>query len=108
MTNDQIIHEARGLCWHKATFQMTNCIKCGENVDFQKSLNPDYSKWEYYGPMLEWAMNQEWWERYITILSFKSDWKMLDVILNPTRGRDAIAEFVLANPEYFEGKEDEN
>lgn len=108
MTPDQIIHEARGLCWHKFINGMAypaypaqyECAFCG---DYFSDPNPDYSKWEFYGPMVEEMMEKEWWPLFIVKLIYvpgspveANDYDQLIPIdmLNPTRGRDAIAEFL--------------
>jgi len=110
---NQIIHEAMGLCWHKWENPckegyeiISSCLKCGKSSLLHK--NPDYSKWEHYGPMLEWAMEQEWWPRLVV------EWMMGSVhtiaheiegrpwlnyhipqqYLNPLRGSTAIVEFL--------------
>ena len=46
MTNAEknrfIVEKVLGECWHEATFQMTNCIKCGVNLTFLKPLNLNF------------------------------------------------------------------
>lgn len=105
---DQIIHEARGLCWHEPTEKYLppgrnpTCKYCNVQLGTHWGRwNPDYSKWENYGPMLEVSMTKDWWEGFVIQYQACEDvWDdgdiahLLRVLLNPARGRDAIATFL--------------
>lgn len=98
----QIIHEARGLCWHKADAQNEDeCVKCNHAFQHPNTYepyicerdNPSYtSDWSAYGPFLEWAKAQGWWKDY-------KRWLMIcdtdDIILDPYYGAISFAEFWL-------------
>lgn len=105
MTPDErnrVLHEkVMGRCWHEFAFKHKKeghtapCVKCN-SFDFP---NPDYSKWEFYGPMLEWAMKQEWWRSVaynIDINDYEgtAEYEFNEDFLNPLRGSTAIAEFL--------------
>jgi len=108
---NQTIHEARGLCWHEKVdnIEMSNgefynadiCSKCKSSTPF----NPDYSKWEHYGPLLEnWAIKETWYVDFILKTFFDDDGHgriytitaivPLNYMLNPLKGSIAIAKFL--------------
>ena len=69
--------------------------------------NPDFSQWSDYGPLLEKIQSEEWWGDFHEVITF-GEYRSRDVIwtlLNPARGSLALAEFVVAHPEIFEGKQ---
>lgn len=103
----QIIHEARELCWHDWDTNRDNlgislvprCKKC--KADSKWCENPSYtSSWADFGPMLDWAMKEEWWPDFISEYGIKdTDFHIArcflnDKYLNPLRGSTAIAEFL--------------
>lgn len=113
-TTDQIIHEARGLCWHESKKNQwyelyknearVPCEKCGA-LAFHHN-NPSYtSSWADFGPMLEEMMKKEWWdefayEKWYGVRVTRGD------ILHPKAGSTAIAEFLKERCKYGERKEE--
>lgn len=103
---NKLIHEkVMGEKWIEET-ALCNCPSCS---------NPRYtSSWADYGPMVEECMKKGWWNEFITNNTFffvqdpvcEDIMDSVSLLLDPFRGATAIAEFVLANPEYFEEKED--
>lgn len=87
-TDSQIIHEARGLCWHKGVklekccesifkpgmglckhrFEgdpMWVCPKCKEGWRYYRAPmwgNPDYTDPTAYLEAMAWAMERDWWD----------------------------------------------
>ena len=111
---NKTIHEARRLCWHEWTASIEwgspICRKCDKTKLF--SPNPSYtSSWSDYGQALEWAMKQEWWEDFLywSYEQINMIWDGDDEYpfvfpteyLNPLRGSNALAEFIVEHPEYF-------
>lgn len=109
-TTDQIIHEAIGLCWHE--WEQVHCCggskckRCGHYWpvppdERTKSIiqDVDYTLWKQYGPMLEWAMKQKWWDEFKiwhatqAFCSYRDKEFIHQSILNPLKGSTAIAEF---------------
>ena len=80
------------------------------------AYNPSYtSSWADYGPMLEeFKLDKERWELFLREQAEKypvddeGEWDfpemVSELLLNLLRGSIAIAEFVVANPEYFKGE----
>ena len=117
MTNqeiNQIIHEARGLCWHDKRYGNHVCMKC-HAVDWP--IYHSYtSSWADYGPMLEWFKSDT--ERFAKFIAWLVDFDRDEIpvkekmvyatvditvrfMTNPLRGSTAIAEFIVANPQLF-------
>jgi len=107
-TDDQIIHEAMGKCWHDFSltksfngFPETFCAKCGQDYKDQwgGDLKSYTSNWADYGPMLEWAQKQEWWPAFkrwcFVKLGIRVDFipDCLAILLSPSTGAPALAEF---------------
>lgn len=65
------------------------------------------SSWSDYGQAIEWAMKQEWWDRFKTwfcceeINKTEIWWNASNRLLNPLRGSIALAEFIKERPESF-------
>lgn len=60
-------------------------------------MNPVYTcNWDEYGPMLEWAKEQEWWPNFINfgIIDKLKYGGVVDTLLNPRIGSTALAEFI--------------
>jgi len=114
MTDDtnRFIHEKiMGKCWHECKERYEDeCLKC--NHAFQdpityepfdcRTLNPDYTQWEHYGPMLEELKQNTNFDTLMMKLldDYRSDeytvsWYdfVHDILLTPTRGCQAIVEF---------------
>lgn len=110
---NQIIHEAKGLCWHDFSdkrvvngYPEQLCSKCGQSWDWNCGTDTlDYSKWEHYGPMLEWAIEQEWFDTFLNAghglyeegdmsVGIQPTRDMSVFYLNPLRGSTVIAEFL--------------
>ena len=108
MTNfeiNQTIHEVMGKCWHDADKRVGDsfiiplqwfCTKCGDEVGhegvYMSPLHPSYTtSWADYGPMLEWAMKQEWGRKLLEGYALNG---CVEILLNPLRGSTAIAEFL--------------
>lgn len=99
---NRIIHEARGLCWHEweqiYTCGGSRCKHCQKyypvfpNAETAQIIqDTDYTKWEHYGPMLEWAMKKEWGRKLLEGYALNG---CIEILLNPRRGSTAIAEFL--------------
>ena len=104
---NQIIHEAMGKCWHEDDTLTSHyrCKHCGAESMFAFIRNPSYtSSWSDYGPMLEECMKKEWWPDFINFGLIYESKEVIPTLLNPLKGSIAIAEFVVANPEYFKGE----
>ena len=117
--NKIITEKVLGKCWHEwhhigmkaqpLNYLMgyTNvCSKC--NKQATKRVNPDFSKWADYGPLLEKIQGEEWWEdiAYYTHRGTgygEGDYERFNEdLLNPARGSLALAEFVIGHSKLFE------
>ena len=110
---NKTICEARGLCWHeqlKPSQDWTGgagfpfrCRKCKTPLNVGgKIINiPSYtSSWSDYGQALEWAINKIWWKDFEAYLILKRH-ILRTYLLNPLRGSNTLAEFIVEHPEYF-------
>jgi hypothetical protein len=71
---DKFLTEAIGICWHESNveqakyFQNLGCDKC--NSGFIRGLDgkpdgmPNFSTWEGFGKLWEWANKQAWWCKF--------------------------------------------
>lgn len=123
-TNSQIIHEARGLCWHDWVWypreenspnRKCYCRVCNEQAQ-GISINgymlrcpdsPDYTDPTSYLEAMAWAQEQEWWEDFVLngmrTKIYNDEYsdtfenvvvQAIGLILNPKLGSHALAEFL--------------
>jgi hypothetical protein len=93
MTDNQIIHEAMGKCWHEISkdyhdfgglnnhVPVYGCKKCGEfttSSDTSWADHPDYSTPEMLCTLLRWAREQEWWQAFCRW----NNWEPIRIELN--------------------------
>lgn len=123
-TDSQIIHEARGLCWHDfmATHDRTDdrslqgewrACRCSQIkrpfYDSDKAwpapINPDYTDPTSYLEAMAWAERQPWWCDFLDSIQDRPDemWHdeitvyvrdILSVLLDPKLGSHALAQFL--------------
>ena len=68
---DQYLTEAIGECWHNiptyfhslSLNNTTNCTKCTRVIN--KESNNDFSTWNGFGKLWEWATQQKWWQHFL-------------------------------------------
>ena len=100
---NKTIHKAMGKCWHEYVQQTSNgelwaCCKagCTKITGYSGRLTdyPSYtSSWADYGHMLEWAMKQEWWNKFAFDGNGRYEFRV-NTLLNPLRGSTAITKFL--------------
>lgn len=60
---DKFLTEAMGECWHEWVNQRSHeavaCTKCDGLWGTDRT--PDFSSWQGFGKLWEWAQGQEWW-----------------------------------------------
>lgn len=117
---DKFLTEAMGECWHprwkkeKGNFGDWSCSKCGYRKSHsynitQESMQKyairiiDFSTWEGFGNLWEWAKEQEWWPQIIgEIVADKWDGPLRNVFssksigenINPDNFANVIYEFL--------------
>ena len=76
---DKYLSEAMGECWHEFTLDDPHLkpvdgsygiCKCGYRINylhFHKHLkyNPNFSTWDRFGKLWEWANRQKWWKMFL-------------------------------------------
>jgi hypothetical protein len=89
---DKFLTEMMGECWHEqgkanyagGMFLFWTCAKCKEG--FKKSDINDFSAWEGFGKLWEFAIKQDWWQGFLN--------KQTTEIINPDRFSNAVYEFL--------------
>ena len=63
---DKFLTEVMGKCWHEFKTDHWNhhCNKCNKKWHMPNVSNPDFSTWEGFGKLWEWAIKQEWWMKF--------------------------------------------
>ena len=104
MTDSQIIHEARGLCWHE--LETVNELKWCKLCQIGKLLvecpvitpNPDYTDPAAYFEAMMWAREQTWWRDFIYSIQIDIALDTLigitHIILDPETGTHALAGYI--------------
>lgn len=91
MTKDEankIIHEARGLCWHSHAKPWPMC-SCGyEYYLLHTHFNLDYHTREGFWDAWEWAIKEEWWDKFLDDIIEK---------IYPSEGEDVFCVVALVN-----------
>ena len=74
------------------------CFKCGKAKQF--ALNPDFSTWQDFGQLWEWAIKQEWWFQFKISLKYIPEkhelYGVVDVekYISPDKFADALYEYL--------------
>lgn len=92
---DKYLTEAMGFCYHTIeaaeTFPRYGCSKCGLDVD--DCIDNDFSMWEDFGRLWEWAIDQEWWDDLEK--EYDLPRRMVpNVIIHPERFAQTIYEYM--------------
>ena len=77
MDRDRRLAEMMGLCKHRGIWggQGWVCYKCKEHIRLQNShgeLDPDFSTPEWRARLMDWAVEQEWWENFYWVMYDRS------------------------------------
>lgn len=108
---DKFLTEAMGECWHEYNEEISDkCCKCEEDIlpyvkawlaTPENKAEPvierlfNFSTWEGFGKLWEWAMKQEWWIRNFIIEPWKSNHIAVDMrLINPDIFADALEKFL--------------
>lgn len=100
---NRFLTEAMGKCWHLIGESASGSgfyeCRCGKVFALNEyaSCNDenDFSTWEGFGKLWEWAQEQEWWRAFA--LSFGNvhyDWLFRQDTIHPDRFADALYEFL--------------
>ena len=98
---DKFLTEAMGECWHENIFSPGGgyCGKCQESHSKMRPLpNNNFSTWEGFGKLWEWAQEQEWWgnlDFYIFHFNeYYPDIEDFQELIHPDRFADAVYKFL--------------
>lgn len=108
MERDKYLTEAMGLCHHifisKGEFPNSTemCKKCKSPLWVSMAepiFNPNFSTWQGFGGLWEWAIKQEWWYKFsIKINEYDVPVNSCKVIgwnfINPEKFSDALYKFL--------------
>lgn len=123
MNDNQVIHEARGFCWHEFSraiptqrFRRENtCDRCGVHYlstvgerDDDGYGHPDYATPTGFFTCWNWAKEQEWWPSFAsyprgvgmarTPGAFVDKWAITIDLIDPPIFAHALAEFLRREP----------
>lgn len=100
---DKYLTEAMGLCYHDIKLKsdyprdtlISYCSICGEEY----VGNIDFSTWEGFGKLWEWAKEQKWWDEFRRSLAIGFDQIIyfvadLEPHIHPDRFADAVYNFL--------------
>ena len=104
---DKFLTEAMGECWHEKVHGNTGPLiwskcSCGANL-VCRDCNPNFSTWTSFGKLWEWAIDQEWWNKFEFSEyaghnrndEFGATLKdILQGLINPDRFATAVCEFL--------------
>ena len=96
---DKFLTEAMGECWHEWEGHVSDykrCMKCHKDGGYPEGfrvrlINNNFSIWEGFGKLWEWAQKQEWWEGYLADAIPKY---IAVCYVNPDRFADAVYEYL--------------
>lgn len=105
MTDSQIIHEARGLCWHGLNFVTGWGCVCGWEPSqyivvsqHANALNPDYSRPAAYRVATKVLSKKDWWPEFCQDLylygASSRSWEFAEIMLDCEKGSHKIAEYI--------------
>jgi hypothetical protein len=94
---DKCLTEAMGECWHTIKHHCSCCDDwcsvCGIDAPEQN----DFSTWEGFGKLWEWAQKQEWYYNFLkTVCPYKTDYPSVihEDYIQPDRFANAVYEFL--------------
>jgi hypothetical protein len=98
---NKYLAEAMGECWHEfeirklpdSSFHGRVCCHCG---DYQTLAIPmlDFSTWEGFGKLWEFAIKQEWWNDFINSIGGWTIWVEPEKIIHPETFAKSIAQYL--------------
>jgi len=106
---DKFLTEAMGECWHNEYRQIGQtfedryetfvCLSCNKASAYSPSLpRNNFSTWEGFGKLWEWAVKQEWWHNfqlhYLKGTFGVSPDFFRKRLINPDKLANAIYEFI--------------
>jgi len=107
---DKFLTKAIGECWHEPEdgYYDYSCVHCGIYGRTPKSViikRIDFSTWEVFGKLWEWAIKQEWWTDFCTMSLNEGEYFggyrlpiVMQRLINPDRFADAVYKFLKGNP----------
>src|SRR4030042_4113521 len=95
---DRFLTEKIGECWHESSGMVWICGDCKADIGWRgdnkssvdvESLNPDFSTWQGFGKLWEFAIKQEWWGSFVGSMIYSA----YNVY------REKVPDFDLINPD---------
>ena len=95
---DKFLTEAMGECWHEQHIKNDKHIWCICGEEFTRGCDlrehiawrvENFSTWEGFGKLWEWAPKQEWWQDW-----FGNNYIRIWYFIDPDRFADAVYEFL--------------
>jgi len=100
---DKFLTESMEECWHKwkdyqdlhpeidVDIDKNECLRCHEVYYISKEpKNCDFSTWQGFGKLWEWAIKQKWWDKFLSECYIQHNQGYTMSFLEP-----------LINPDYF-------
>jgi len=102
---DAFLTEAMGKCWHEwveresGLFEAEDCSKCNAYKDTDTVGEHNFSTWEGFGKLWEWAQKQGWWNYMKFIGNYTeqttvNEFTHSNCIIHPDRFADAVYKYL--------------
>jgi hypothetical protein len=89
---EKFLCEAMGICWHDVTMHgETYC--CNNCLEYNPKF-ANFSTWECFGKLFEWATQQDWFSVFVFRPDGEYNFPILNLV-NPDRLADEVYEFLM-------------
>ncbi len=93
---NKVLTEAMGDCWHdwdgKASWSLKDMCRCGAHPACHLQ-SPNFSTWEGFGKLWEWAIDQKWWPEFEAHQGLPKHW-VPKKLIKPEFFAEAVADFL--------------
>ena len=92
---DKFLTEAMGECWHELSCRPSNnyCLKCEKSNYVDGCVNNNFSTWQSFGKLWEWAKGQEWLDDFLRSKPHRA-WLIPIAWVHPDNFANALYEFL--------------
>lgn len=89
--DSKFLAKQMGLCWHEWEF-ISSYALCADESDYKCKIcgkfkstdnRPDFTTWEGFGKVWEWARDKDWWIEFVYQAKGDSVIDLLDNLIGP-------------------------